>query len=84
MFIADGHDEFSVYAFPFNRDWEISYSEFTDSHDGLYLGGVEDMKFHELLMSFLKQVVLKRKKLEELIDLLLENFRFQFFQVKIK
>src|SRR5262249_30002893 len=30
-------------------DWEISYSEFTDGSDGLYLGGVS-MKFHHNLV----------------------------------
>ncbi len=37
--------EFDVYAFPQNDDWEISYSDFTDAHDGLYFGGVTT-KFH--------------------------------------
>lgn len=41
--------EWSVYAFPTNDDWEIAYSEFTDSHDGLYLGGI-DVKFHNNLL----------------------------------
>ena len=50
LLVADGNDEFSVYAFPFNRDWEISNSEFTDCHDGLYLGGVENVKFHHNLL----------------------------------
>ena len=43
--------EFSVYAFPVNDDWEISYSEFTDSHDGLYLGGIST-KFHHNVVDF--------------------------------
>lgn len=46
LLVASGNDEFSVYCLPFNRDWEISNSEFTDSHDGPYLGGVENLKFH--------------------------------------
>lgn len=45
LWTADSGREFSVYAFPLNNDWEVSHSEFTDSHDGLYLGGI-DVRFH--------------------------------------
>lgn len=45
LLVADANKEYSVYAYPFNDDWEIANSEFTDSHDGVYLGGV-NMKFH--------------------------------------
>ena len=41
--------EFSVYAFPVNNNWDISYSEFTDSHDGPYFGGI-GMRFHHNLL----------------------------------
>jgi hypothetical protein len=51
LWITDTGREFSVYAFPMNDDWEVSYSEFTDSHDGLYLGGV-GVKFHHNLVDF--------------------------------
>jgi hypothetical protein len=47
--IAECGREFSVYAFPLNDDWEISYCEFTDAHDGPYLGGVS-MRFHHNLV----------------------------------
>ncbi len=39
-------EEYSVYYFPFNHDWEISNSEFTDAHDGVYLGDIVGLKFH--------------------------------------
>ena len=41
--------EFEVFAHPCNDNWEISYCEFTNSHDGPYLGGVS-MKFHHNLI----------------------------------
>lgn len=31
---------------PLNSDFEIAYSEFTDSHDGLFIGDLEELKFH--------------------------------------
>jgi hypothetical protein len=51
LWITDTGREFSVYAFPMNDNWEVSYSEFTDSHDGPYLGGV-GVKFHHNLVDF--------------------------------
>ncbi len=51
LWITDTGREFSVYAFPMNEDWEVSYSEFTDSHDGPYFGGV-GLKFHHNLVDF--------------------------------
>jgi hypothetical protein len=45
LLVTAANPEFSVYHSPFNDDWEISYSEFTDASDGLYLGGV-GMRFH--------------------------------------
>lgn len=50
LFVAEGGEEFSVYCYPFNSTWEISYSEFTDSHDALYLGGVKNLRFHHNLV----------------------------------
>lgn len=41
--------ESSVYATPQNDNWEIAYSEFTDAHDGVYLGGI-NTKFHHNLV----------------------------------
>ena len=43
--VQDAGREFSVYAFPMNDDWEIAHCEFTDAHDGVYLGGV-NVRFH--------------------------------------
>ncbi|MFT5467960.1 MAG: hypothetical protein ACI8UO_003068 [Verrucomicrobiales bacterium] len=36
----DSGRESSVYAFPQNDHWEILYCEFTDAHDGPYLGSI--------------------------------------------
>lgn len=49
LLVPEAGREFSVYAFPFNDDWDISYSEFTDASDGIYLGGVS-VKFHHNLV----------------------------------
>lgn len=49
LLVTDAGREFSVYHYPFNDDWEIAYSEFTDASDGLYLGGVS-MRFHHNLV----------------------------------
>ncbi len=51
LWTTDTGREFSVYAFPMNDDWEIAYSEFTDSHDGLYLGGI-NARFHHNLVDY--------------------------------
>ena len=51
LWVTDTGREFSVYAFPMNNDWEVSYSEFTDSHDGLYFGGIS-MRFHHNIVDF--------------------------------
>jgi Protein of unknown function (DUF1565) len=45
LLVADAGKEFSVYATPINDDWEIDHSDFTDAHDGLYLGGI-NVRFH--------------------------------------
>ncbi len=47
--VVDNGREFEVFAHPCNDNWEISYCDFTDSHDGPYLGGVS-MKFHHNLI----------------------------------
>jgi hypothetical protein len=49
LWVLDTGGEYSVYSMPYNDDWEIAYSTFVDSHDGLYLGGV-NLKFHHNLM----------------------------------
>lgn len=50
LLVAEGNREFSVYAYPFNNDWEIAHSEFCDAHDGLYLGGV-NVQFHHNIVT---------------------------------
>ena len=45
LLITEGDEESDVYYYPRNMDWEISYSEFTDGHDGVYLTGLR-MRFH--------------------------------------
>ncbi len=47
--VVDNGREFEVFAHPCNDNWEISHCEFTDSHDGPYLGGVS-LKFHHNLI----------------------------------
>lgn len=50
--IASGLES-SVYATPQNDRWEFSYSEFTEGHDGLYLGGI-NVRFHHNLVENLQ------------------------------
>ena len=45
----DAGRESSVFATPMNDHWDISYSEFTDAHDALYLGGI-NVNFHHNLI----------------------------------
>lgn len=52
LWVTDTGREHSVYAFPMNDNWEISYSEFTDSHDGLYLGGISVRFHHNVVENF--------------------------------
>lgn len=52
LLVTEGFAENSVYAYPHNRDWEISYSEFTDCHDGLYLGGLTGSFHHNFVANF--------------------------------
>ena len=47
--VMEGGREFSVFATPMNDNWEISYSEITDSADGPYFGGV-NLRFHHNLV----------------------------------
>lgn len=46
LIIPAAGDEYSVYYFPYNHLWEISYCEFADAHDGVYMGDVDGLKFH--------------------------------------
>src|SRR6185369_15012323 len=45
VLVTEGGYEFETFYYPFNHDWEISYCEFTDSHDGVYPSGRE-IRFH--------------------------------------
>ncbi len=45
LLVTEGSYEFEVFHYPYNHRWEISYSEFTDGHDGVYLSG-HDIRFH--------------------------------------
>jgi hypothetical protein len=45
--------ESSVYATPQNDRWELAYSEFTDAHDGVYLGAI-NCRFHHNLIEGLQ------------------------------
>jgi hypothetical protein len=49
LLVAEAGREFSVHAFPFNDNWEVAYSEFTDASDGLYLADV-NLDFHHNLI----------------------------------
>lgn len=45
LLVPEGGREFEVYSLPINDDWEIAYCDFTDGHDGIYLGGI-NLDFH--------------------------------------
>lgn len=47
--VTDAGREFSVYAHPMNDEFDISFCEFTDAHDGPYFGGVS-LDFHHNLV----------------------------------
>jgi hypothetical protein len=49
LLVTDGSYEFEVFHYPYNHDWEIAYSEFTDGHDGVYLSG-HGIRFHHNLV----------------------------------
>ncbi len=46
LIIPAAGDEYSVYYFPYNHKWEISNCEFADAHDGVYMGDIDGLKFH--------------------------------------
>lgn len=46
LIIPAAGDEYSVYYFPYNHLWDISYCEFADAHDGVYMGDLDGLKFH--------------------------------------
>lgn len=45
VLVTEGSYEFEIFYYPHNHDWDISYSEFTDGHDGVYLSG-KHIHFH--------------------------------------
>jgi hypothetical protein len=45
VLVTEGSYEFEVFHYPYNHDWEISQSEFSDGHDGVYLSG-RNIRFH--------------------------------------
>jgi hypothetical protein len=45
--------ESSVYHTPYNDNWEIAYCDFTDAHDGVYLGAI-NVRFHHNLIDNLQ------------------------------
>ncbi len=45
LLVTEGAYEWDVFHYPYNHDWEISYCEFTDGHDGVYPSGRE-IRFH--------------------------------------
>ena len=49
ILVTEGSFEFEVFYYPHNHDWDISYSEFTEGHDGVYLSG-DNIRFHHNLV----------------------------------
>lgn len=45
LLVQDAGHEYAVFAYPINDDWEIANCDFTGSHDGIYLGGI-NVRFH--------------------------------------
>ena len=45
ILVTEGGYEFETFYYPLNHDWEISYCEFTDGHDGVYPNG-RNIRFH--------------------------------------
>jgi hypothetical protein len=45
LLVPEAGREFEVFALPINDEWEIAYCDFTDAHDGVYLGGI-NLRFH--------------------------------------
>ncbi|MFW6038923.1 MAG: hypothetical protein ACOC9P_00420 [bacterium] len=51
LLVDDVFREFEVFAWPASADWEISYSRFSHSHDGPYLGGIDGLRFHHNIVT---------------------------------
>jgi len=45
ILVTEGGYEFETFYYPLNHDWDISYCEFTDGHDGVYPNG-RMIRFH--------------------------------------
>jgi hypothetical protein len=45
LVVTEGSYEFEVFHYPYNHDWDVSHSEFTDAHDGVYVSG-RHIRFH--------------------------------------
>ncbi len=52
LIVIEAGKEFSVFANPNNDDWDIGYCTFSDSHDGVYIGGINLRFHHNLLKNF--------------------------------
>jgi hypothetical protein len=50
LVVTEGSYEFEIFYYPYNHDWDISYSEFGDGHDGVYLSG-HHIHFHHNLVN---------------------------------
>lgn len=53
VLVTEGGYEFETFYHPHNHDWDISYCEFTEGHDGVYLSG-RDIHFHHNLVDNLQ------------------------------
>lgn len=49
VLVTEGGYEFETFYYPHNHDWDVSYCEFTDGHDGIYPSG-RDIRFHHNLV----------------------------------
>jgi hypothetical protein len=79
LLLPEAGSEASVYCFPFNDNWEISYSEFTDATDGVYLGGVS-MKFHHNLVDNMQDDGLYLSPMYVRYDRFMGKARVEIFQ----
>jgi hypothetical protein len=43
--VTEGSYEFEIFHYPYNHDWDISFCDFSDGHDGVYLSG-RNIRFH--------------------------------------
>lgn len=49
LLVTEGGYEFETFYHPHNHDWDVSYCDFTDAHDGIYPSG-RDVRFHHNLI----------------------------------